>query len=237
MATNAGGMHVLRHGSMRAQVLGVEAVLGTGDVVRANLDGLLKDNTGYDLPGLLCGSEGTLGIVTQARLRLVPLPAQRVVALLGFGSIADAVAVAAGPARPPRLQRRGGDARRRDRRPSPSTSGRRSPLTPVPACVLLVELAGEDPLAELGASCRALDLPECATAVADDDRSVGRLWRWREAHPEAAAAQGVVHKADVTVPLPAMADFVERGRSPPSTASRRAPPPSSTATSPTGTST
>ena len=60
---------------MRAQVLGVEAVLGTGDVVRANLAGLLKDNTGYDLAGLLCGSEGTLGIVTAARLRLVPVPA------------------------------------------------------------------------------------------------------------------------------------------------------------------
>ena len=64
VATNAGGLHVVRHGSMRAQVLGVEAVLGTGELVEANLAGLLKDNTGYDLPGLLCGSEGTLGIVT-----------------------------------------------------------------------------------------------------------------------------------------------------------------------------
>src|SRR5690606_15118344 len=53
-ATNAGGVHVLRHGPMRAQVAGPTAVLGTGVVVRANPSGLAKDNTGYDLPGLLC---------------------------------------------------------------------------------------------------------------------------------------------------------------------------------------
>ena len=92
MATNAGGLHVVKHGSMRAQLLGAQAVLGTGELVEANLAGLLKDNTGYDLPGLLCGSEGTLGIVTAARLRLVPTPAGRLVALLGMASVADAVA-------------------------------------------------------------------------------------------------------------------------------------------------
>ena len=68
VATNAGGLHVLRYGDTRAQLLGLEAVLGTGEVV-SHLDGLLKDNTGYDWPG--CGSEGTLGVVTRARLRLV----------------------------------------------------------------------------------------------------------------------------------------------------------------------
>ena len=61
---------MLRYGGTREQVLGVEAVLGTGDVV-SHLAGLVKDNTGYHLPSLLCGSEGTLGIVTAARLRLV----------------------------------------------------------------------------------------------------------------------------------------------------------------------
>ena len=92
VATNAGGLHVVKHGSMRAQVLGVQAVLGTGELVEANLAGLLKDNTGYDLPGLLCGSEGTLGIVTAARLRLVPTPVGRLVALLGMASVSEAVA-------------------------------------------------------------------------------------------------------------------------------------------------
>ena len=208
VATNAGGMHVLRHGSMRAQVLGVEAVLGTGDVVQANLDGLLKDNTGYDLPGLLCGSEGTLGIVTRTRLRLVPVPAQRVAALLAFDSIADAVEslpIMRGRSTVHAVEAMfgGGIATVAEHLGTPF------PLVPTPRCVLLVEVAGDDPLPELGAILRALDLPDEATVVADDDRSVGRLWRWREAHPEAAATHGVVHKADVTVPLAAMAEFVD----------------------------
>ncbi len=71
VATNAGGLHVLRYGSMRAQVIGLEAVLADGQVV-LRLSGLVKDNTGYDLSQLLVGSEGTLGIITAARLRLVP---------------------------------------------------------------------------------------------------------------------------------------------------------------------
>ena len=208
VGTNAGGMHVLRHGSMRAQVLGVEAVLGTGDVLQANLDGLLKDNTGYDLPGLLCGSEGTLGIVTRARLRLVPVPAQRVAALLAFESIAAAVgSLAALRGRPAvhavEAMLDGGIATVAEHLGTPF------PLAPTPACALLVEVAGDDPLPELGAILRTLDLPDGATVVADDDRSVGRLWRWREAHPEAAATHGLVHKADVTVPLPAMSAFVD----------------------------
>ncbi|HWW45743.1 MAG TPA: FAD-binding oxidoreductase, partial [Acidimicrobiia bacterium] len=60
-ATNAGGTHVIRHGTMRRNVLGVEAVLGDGGVI-SHLSGLEKDNTGYDLAALLCGSEGTLGV-------------------------------------------------------------------------------------------------------------------------------------------------------------------------------
>jgi FAD/FMN-containing dehydrogenase len=83
------------------------------------------------------------------------------------------------------------------------------PLVPTPPCVLLVELAGEDALPQLATVLQALDISDRATAVADDDRSAERLWRWREAHPEAAAAHGVVHKADVTIPLHAMAAFVD----------------------------
>src|SRR4029453_12246708 len=94
VATNAGGIHVLRYGAMRAQVVGVEAVLGTGAVV-SRLAGLVKDNTGYDLAQLLCGSEGTLGIVTAARLALVAPPGEVVTALVGTGTVAEAVAIAA----------------------------------------------------------------------------------------------------------------------------------------------
>ena len=90
VATNAGGTHVLRYGNTRAQVIGVEAVLGTGSVI-SHLGGLVKDNTGYDLPGLLCGSEGTLAVVTAARLRLVPPMPFRTVAVLAFATVAQAV--------------------------------------------------------------------------------------------------------------------------------------------------
>ena len=75
-------------------MLGVEAVLGNGDTV-SHLGGLLKDNTGYALPALFCGSEGTLGVVTAVRLRLVPPAPERVVALLAFADSAAAVAAAA----------------------------------------------------------------------------------------------------------------------------------------------
>ncbi len=75
IATNAGGLRVLRYGPMRAQVRGVEAVLSDGTIV-SHLSGLVKDNTGYDYPGLLAGSEGTLAVVTAARLQLVPRPAR-----------------------------------------------------------------------------------------------------------------------------------------------------------------
>ena len=95
VATNAGGVRVLRHGAMRSQLLGVEAVLASGATVR-HLDGLVKDNTGYDLAGLLCGSEGTLAVVTAARLRLVPEPPDRVVALVALPSVAAALELAAG---------------------------------------------------------------------------------------------------------------------------------------------
>jgi FAD/FMN-containing dehydrogenase len=208
VAANAGGMHVLRYGAMRAQVLGLEAVLGTGDLVETNLAGLVKDNTGYDLAGLLCGSEGTLGIVTRARLRLAATPAQRIVALLGFDSIAHAVdALPALRGRPAlnavEVMLAGGIE------VVASHLGASFPLAPVPPCVLLVELAGDDPLPDLGLILQALDLPDSAVAVADDVRSAERLWRWREAHPEAAGTHGVVHKADVTVPLDQMMAFAD----------------------------
>ncbi|MGH8934091.1 MAG: FAD-binding oxidoreductase, partial [Egibacteraceae bacterium] len=72
VATNAGGVHVIRYGAMRRQVVGLEAVLASGQTI-TRVEGLVKDNTGYDLPGLLTGSEGTLAVVTRVRLALVPV--------------------------------------------------------------------------------------------------------------------------------------------------------------------
>ncbi|MCB2075446.1 MAG: FAD-binding oxidoreductase [Novosphingobium sp.] len=86
ISTNAGGSQVLRHGSMRAQVLGLEAVLADGSIFSA-LTPLKKDNRGFDLKQLLIGSEGTLGIVTAATLRLLPAVAERTVLWAGAASL------------------------------------------------------------------------------------------------------------------------------------------------------
>ncbi|MGH8234866.1 MAG: FAD-binding oxidoreductase [Rhodanobacteraceae bacterium] len=91
LATNAGGTEVLRYGMMRALTLGLEVVTAQGEIWHG-LRGLRKDNTGYDLRDLFIGSEGTLGIITAATLKLYPLPVARCTALLALASIADAIA-------------------------------------------------------------------------------------------------------------------------------------------------
>ena len=85
ISTNAGGNRVIRYGMMRELVLGLEAVLADGTVV-SSMNHLLKNNTGYDLKQLFIGSEGTLGVVTRAVIRLQPLPASQNVAFLGVRS-------------------------------------------------------------------------------------------------------------------------------------------------------
>jgi FAD/FMN-containing dehydrogenase len=206
VATNAGGLHVVRYGAMRAQLVGVEAVLGTGQVV-SRLGGLVKDNTGYDLAQLLCGSEGTLGIVTAARLRLVAPPAHVVTALVGVGTVADAVALAAD------LRRALPDVQALELMTGPSMRivadhlGASMPTAPGAGGYLLVEVGGAaDPTPGLAAAIdgRAGVLD---AAVAADRGDRARLWRWREAHSEAGAARGVVHKLDVTLPAAEMARF------------------------------
>lgn len=206
VATNAGGVRVLRYGAMRAHVRGVEAVLADGSVV-SHLAGLTKDNTGYHLPSLLTGSEGTLAVVTRAYLGLVPALPARVVALLAVTSTADAVAVL---------------ARLRARLPSLEAAevcyadgidlvtghtGLPPPLPTNAPCVLLVECAAHrDPTDELAAVIG--DVPEVTDAAVATDRA-GRaaLWAYRERHTEAVAALGVAHKLDVSVPLGTMAAF------------------------------
>ncbi len=89
VSTNAGGTQVLRHGVMRAQVLGLEAVLADGSRFEA-LTPLKKDNRGFDLKQMLIGSEGTLGIVTAATLRLLPAVADRAVLWAGVRTLYDA---------------------------------------------------------------------------------------------------------------------------------------------------
>ncbi|TCN31487.1 FAD-binding oxidoreductase [Sinorhizobium americanum] len=92
LATNAGGIRVIRHGVTRDNVLGLEAVLADGTVL-SSLNKMIKNNTGYDLRQLFIGSEGTLGIITRAVLRLRPLPDGRLTALCALASYADVVAL------------------------------------------------------------------------------------------------------------------------------------------------
>jgi FAD/FMN-containing dehydrogenase len=209
VATNAGGLRVLRYGDTRAQLLGVEAVLGTGAVV-SHLGGLVKDNTGYHLPTLLCGSEGTLGVVTAARLRLVPPAPCRVAALLAFGD-GDAAVTAAGLLRRSVTTLSAAELMlgpgmdlvcRTAELPPPFAS-------PHPAYLFVEASAATDPLDELSSAVGSLS-GVLDVAVAEDPTRIAALWRYREAHPEAVNALGAPHKLDVTLPAPALADFVAR---------------------------
>jgi FAD/FMN-containing dehydrogenase len=212
VATNAGGIHVVRNGTMRARVAGLEAVMADGTVVR-RLSGLAKDAAGYDLTGLLVGSEGTLAVVTRVLLALVPRPVERVTAALGVASLADAVAVVSRlAAQLPGLEAAevcfadGLDLVERVLGVAP-TLPERPPVTMVvevgawseaTAAVLLDEVAGV-----------IAGSPEVAlgTAVATDEPTRARLWEGRERHTEAIAAVGIPHKLDVGVPLGRLAAF------------------------------
>lgn len=206
IATNAGGLRVIRHGSTRRQVLGVEAVTGSGRVIR-RLDGLVKDNTGYDLAGLLCGSEGTLGIVCRARLALVAPPIGVVTALLGFADIESAVRAGG-------LLRRsvaGLEAVEMVLAPGAflvsEVTGSSPVLDPIPPVQLLVEAVGPpDPTDSLSAVIDEVD-GVLAVAVATDVRRSQALWHVRDAHTEAIARVGIPLKFDVTLPSRRLAGF------------------------------
>jgi len=210
VATNAGGANVLRYGPMRRQLLGFEAVLADGTVIR-RLPGMLKDNTGYDLGGLLAGSEGTLAVLTRVRLRLVPRLAHRAVAVAGFASAGAAVRAAS------RLRRSLGSilalelftdaglelVMRHASVPAPFAD--RRPF------YLLVEAGSDeaDPTDGLANALEALEVGE-AGAIANDAVGRRRLWELRERHTESVNAEGIPHKLDVSVPAARFAELAER---------------------------
>ena len=210
VATNAGGVNVLRHGPMRRQLLGFEAVLADGTVV-SRLPGMPKDNTGYDLGGLLAGSEGTLAVITRAHLRLVPRLAHRAVGIIGFADTASAVAAAGS------LRRRLGPVNALELFTDDGLSlvmqhaSVGAPFAARRPVYLLVEAASgsEDPTDALAAELQALD-PGDSAAIASDAAGRHRLWQLRERHTEAVNAEGVPHKLDVSVPLSRYAEFVDR---------------------------
>jgi FAD/FMN-containing dehydrogenase len=194
VATNAGGVRVLRFGPMRAQLRGIEAVLADGTVV-SHLAGLVKDNTGYDYPSLLAGSEGTLAVITAARLRLVPRLRDTVTALVGVGGLDEVHALARQAVREvPGLvsaeffTRAGLDI-------LVAHAGLAPPLRVPSPAYLLLEASGPGAFGEL-----AQVIGDREAAVGESAASRARLWAYRERHPEAAGFGGVPVKLDVSVP-------------------------------------
>ncbi|MGQ0559392.1 MAG: FAD-binding oxidoreductase [Sphingosinicella sp.] len=213
VSTNAGGTQVLRFGTMRSLVLGVEAVLPDGSLFEG-LAPLRKDARGYDLRHLLIGAEGTLGIVTAASVRLVPLPAGRTVAWLGLASPQAALALLR------RLESALGPAVEGfELVPELSLSlvlehvpGTRPPLAGFWPWHVLVELSAE---AEDEAGAHRLAL-EAALAdglagdamVAASEAQADSLWRLRDSISEAERKAGPATKHDISVPVAAMPGFL-----------------------------
>ncbi len=200
IATNAGGIRVCTYGMTRAQVISVEAVLANGSIVRRPTD-LPKDNAGYDLAGLFVGSEGTLGVITAATLRLHRPPASSVVSLIAVPDYATAIALMR-RAVPPgeallaaEIMDRAGMRTVCESASLPWPTAHEAPL------LLLLEATGS--LLELPSACDAV--------VAVDRRDARRLWHYRELQPEAVLAgrsRGqAIQKLDVGVPLPVLSDF------------------------------
>ena len=202
-STNAGGLRTVRYGNMGEQVVGLDVALPDGSVLRRH-SRVRRDNTGYDLPALFVGAEGTLGVITALDLRLHPTPSHRVTAVCGFGDL-DALV----------------DAGRTFRDVDGIAAlelidGRAAALTgehlgvgaPVEGdWMLLVELAADhdqtDRLAALLHGVRLTGEP----AVGVDVAAQQRLWRVRESLAEVLGVYGPPLKFDVSLPLSAISEF------------------------------
>jgi FAD/FMN-containing dehydrogenase len=208
VACDAGGARALRHGTARAHVAGLEAVLADGSVI-SRLAGLSKDNAGYNLPALLVGSEGTLGIITRVRWKLTPLLTARVAALVPLGSAAEAAELlTALRATAPSLE--SCDfflddgfqlVLEHQRRQSPVRT--RAPLYVLAECA-----ARSDPTDELAEALAQAGIDDAL--IADDTASRAGLWALREGHTDAINAAGIPHKLDVGVPLHQLDRFLEQ---------------------------
>jgi FAD/FMN-containing dehydrogenase len=217
VSTNAGGNQVLRHGTMRALVLGLEAVLADGSLFSA-LTPLKKDNRGFDLKQLLIGSEGTLGIITAATLRLVPAIADRLVIWAGVPSLHTARALLL------HCEAAAGDALEGFEvvplasldRVLAFLPGARNPLSEAHAWHVLIEvvadrtgaadlrLRGEEMLA--GAFGKGLVVD---AAIAASEAQAEAFWQLRESVAPSERAQGIAVQHDISVPVERMPDFVE----------------------------
>ncbi len=212
LATNAGGLNVIRYGNARAQCLGIEAVLPDGTIWNG-MSRLRKDNTGYDLRDLLIGSEGTLAVITGASLRLMPRPADEATAMFAVASPADAVALLAlagetlgeGVTAFELIHRQGFDFL------SETGLAFKAPFTPLPDWSVLMQVglsAGQDAKAAL------LDLYEAAEdlvldgIIAQSGQQAQDLWDIRETIPEANKRIGSISSHDTAIPISCVPDFI-----------------------------
>jgi FAD/FMN-containing dehydrogenase len=216
ISTNAGGTAVLRYGTMRALVLGIEAVLPDGSVFDG-LKRLRKDNTGYDLKQLLIGAEGTLGVVTAASLKLFPRLRSRATAIAGLESpraalqlLALAKAESGGAVEAFELMSRAGVELAI--RNIPAT---RDPLAAVHPWYVLVEIAtGQADQAEAALERtleRGIEAGLVADAVvAQSEAQAQALWALRENQSAAQKPEGATWKHDIAVPVAAVPEFLDR---------------------------
>jgi FAD/FMN-containing dehydrogenase len=202
-STNAGGLRTVRYGNMGSQVIGLDVALPDGSVLRRHSQ-VRADNTGYDLPSLFVGAEGTLGVITALDLRLHPDPAHRVTAVCGFDELSALV-----------------DAGRLFRDLDTIAAlelvdGRAGALAeehlgvppPVPGrWLLLVELAADLDQTELLAEALEDVRTSSEPAVGIDVAAQQRLWRVRESLSEVVGVFGPPLKFDVSLPLSAVAGF------------------------------
>jgi FAD/FMN-containing dehydrogenase len=216
LATNAGGVGVLRYGNARDLCLGVEAVLPDGSVMHG-LKRLRKDNTGYDIRNLLVGSEGTLGIITAASLKLFPRPAQRETAFVVVPSPVEALALFH------RMRDRFGEMISAYELISgmgltflDETGLEVSrPFGGNPDWIVLVEIAGGKGL-PLGDMFEAVLADALEDGLAEDAliaqnlAQAGEFWRIRETIPEANRLTGAVSSHDISVPVSRIPEFIEK---------------------------
>jgi FAD/FMN-containing dehydrogenase len=214
LATNAGGTQVLRFGNARDLCLGLEVVSCEGEVWHG-LSGLRKDNTGYDLRDLFIGSEGTLGVITAATLKLSPQPAATTTALAACASVDDCVALlnlaraSLGPALTG-FEMMGRFALELVAR---HFSALPQPLPGAPWTVLLEQSAidseGQARERFEAMLARALEAGAISDAVVAESVAQSRaLWHVRESIPLAQSQEGLNIKHDIALPVSAIPSFV-----------------------------
>ncbi|QEI06992.1 FAD-binding oxidoreductase [Pigmentiphaga aceris] len=215
LASNAGGTQVLRYGNMRELTLGLEVVTPEGEIWHG-LRGLRKDNTGYDLRDLYIGSEGTLGIITAATLRLYPQPAASCTALVALDSVSEGVTLLSqarlgfGPALTG-FELMSGESLALVTRIYPQQT-LPLPASPWFALLELSDSEGQEHARErfetvLGAALES-GLAKDAV-IAESIAQSKALWHLRESIPLAQAEEGKNIKHDVSIPISRIPEFVE----------------------------